>query len=70
MLLKCICCYENRDFKKENTETLTEICKEIDQEVNTETKYMLLHRHQNAGQTHGTKTANISFENVAQFKYL
>jgi hypothetical protein len=31
---------------------------------------MLLSRHQNAGQNHDTKTANRSFENVAQSRYL
>jgi hypothetical protein len=31
---------------------------------------MLLSRHQNAGQSHDIKTANRSFENVAQFRYL
>jgi hypothetical protein len=31
---------------------------------------MLLSRHQNAGQNHDIKTANRSFENVAQFRYL
>jgi hypothetical protein len=39
-------------------------------EVNAEiTEYMLLSRHQNAGQNHDIKRANRSFENVAQFKY-
>jgi hypothetical protein len=27
-------------------------------------------RHQNAGQNHDIKIGNISFENVAQFRYL
>jgi hypothetical protein len=31
---------------------------------------MLLSRHQNAGQNHGIKIANRSFENVAKFRYL
>jgi hypothetical protein len=31
---------------------------------------MLLFRHQNAGQNHGIKTENRSFENVAQKRYL
>jgi hypothetical protein len=31
---------------------------------------MLLSRHQNAGQNHDIKIANISLENVAQLKYL
>jgi hypothetical protein len=40
-------------------------------EVNTEeTKYMLVSRHQNAGQNSNIKIANRSFENVAQLKYL
>jgi hypothetical protein len=30
---------------------------------------MLLSRHQNAGQNHDIKIANIPFENVAQLKY-
>jgi hypothetical protein len=33
------------------------------------TKYMLLSRHQNAGQNHDIKIANRYFENVAQLKY-
>jgi hypothetical protein len=32
--------------------------------------YMLLSRHQNAGQNHDIKRANRCFENVAQFGYL
>jgi hypothetical protein len=32
--------------------------------------HMFLFRHQNAGQNHYIKIANISFENMAQFKYL
>jgi hypothetical protein len=31
---------------------------------------MLLSRHQNAGQHRNIKIANISFENVAKFRYL
>jgi hypothetical protein len=34
------------------------------------TKYMLLSCHQNVGQNRDIKIANISFENVSQFKYL
>jgi hypothetical protein len=37
-------------------ETLIDASKEVGQEVNTEkTKYMLLSRHQNAGQSHDVK---------------
>jgi hypothetical protein len=40
---------------KKNSETLIHASKEVGLEVNTEkTKYMLLSRHQNAGQNHGT----------------
>jgi hypothetical protein len=34
------------------------------------TQYMLLSRHQNAGHNRDIKTANRSFANVSQFKYL
>jgi hypothetical protein len=54
---------EKRNFNWASTE--------IGLEVNTEkTKYMLLPRHQNAGQNHDIKIANRCFENVAQLKYL
>jgi hypothetical protein len=44
---------------------------EIGLDENTEkTKYMLLSRHQNAGQNHDIKKGNRCFENVAQFRYL
>ncbi|PNF37847.1 hypothetical protein B7P43_G07411, partial [Cryptotermes secundus] len=33
-------------------------------------KYMLLSRHQNAGQNHDIKIGNRYFENVPQFRYL
>jgi hypothetical protein len=39
-------------------------------EVNAEkTKYMLLSRHQNAGEFRNIKIANRSFKNVSQFRY-
>jgi hypothetical protein len=45
--------------------------KEVGLEINVEkTKYMLLSRRQNVGQNLDIKTANRSFENVSQFKYL
>jgi hypothetical protein len=34
------------------------------------TKYMLVPCNQNAGQSQDIKIGNISFKNVAQFKYL
>jgi hypothetical protein len=62
---------DNIDTIKKNTQTLIDASKEIGLEVNTEkTKYMLLSRHQNAGQNLDIKIGNRWFENVAQFKYL
>jgi hypothetical protein len=44
--------YDNMNTIKKNTETLADAGKEFGPEVNTEkAKYMLLSRHQNAGQT-------------------
>jgi hypothetical protein len=45
---------------KKNIETVTDASKEVDEPVITKktTKYMLLSRHQNAGQNHDMKTAN------------
>jgi hypothetical protein len=56
------------DTIKKNTQTLIDASKEVGLEVNTEkSKYMLLSRHQNAGQNHDIKIVN---ENVTQFRYL
>jgi hypothetical protein len=45
--------------------------KEVGVEINVEkTKYMLLSRHQNAGQNRDIEMANRWFENVSQFRYL
>jgi hypothetical protein len=52
-----------------NTQTLIDASKEVGLEVNVdETKYMLVSRDQNAGQTREIKIGNRSFENVSQFK--
>jgi hypothetical protein len=69
------CCYfaddDNIRTIKKNTQTLTDASTEVGLEVNTEkTKYMLLSRHQNAGQNHDIKIGNRCSENVAQFRYL
>jgi hypothetical protein len=49
-------------------ETLIGTSKEVGLEVNAEkTKYMLLSRHQNAGQNYNVKIHDRSFENVAVF---
>jgi hypothetical protein len=51
--------------------TLIDSSKEGGLEVNVEeTKYMLVSRDQNAGQTREIKIGSRSFENVSQFKYL
>ncbi|PNF32661.1 hypothetical protein B7P43_G13126, partial [Cryptotermes secundus] len=59
---------DNVDTIEKNRQTLIDASKEVGLEVNTEkTKYMLLSRHQNAGQNHDIKIGNRSFENAAQF---
>jgi ribosomal protein S2 len=59
------------DTIKKNTQTLIDASKEVGLEVNIEkTKYMLLSRHQNAGQNHDIKIGNRCFKNVVQFRYL
>jgi hypothetical protein len=61
----------NIDTTKRNTQTLSDASKENGLAVNTEkTKYMVLSRHQNAGQNYNIKIGNRWFENVAQFRYL
>jgi hypothetical protein len=53
------------------TGTFTDVSKETGVEVNTEkSKYMLLSRHQNAGQNYDVKITNRSFETVAHLRYL
>jgi hypothetical protein len=45
--------------------------KEIGLEVNSDkTKYMVMSRDQNAGQSHNIKTDNKSFKRVEELKYL
>jgi ABC-type siderophore export system fused ATPase/permease subunit len=62
---------ENTDTIQKNTEALLDGSKEVGLEVNPEkTKYMLMSHCKKAGQKHGIKTANRSFEGVAKFKYL
>jgi hypothetical protein len=62
---------DNIDTTEKNTETLIDASREVGLEINVEkSKYMLLSRHQNAGQNRDIKIANRSFENVSQFKYL
>jgi hypothetical protein len=62
---------DNIAFINKNQETSIDASKGVGLEVNAQkTKYMLLSRHQNAGKIQDIKIANISFENVAQLKYL
>ena len=56
---------------KENAAALTVASKETGLEVNADkTKYMVMSRDQNVGQSHSTKIDNSSFERVEEFKYL
>jgi len=56
---------------KKNTEALMVASKENGPEVNADkTKYMVMSRDQDAGQSHSMKTDNSSFERVEDFKYL
>jgi hypothetical protein len=56
---------------KKNIEALIDVHKEVCLEINVKkTKYMLLSRQQNVGQNRDIRIANISYENVSQFKYL
>jgi hypothetical protein len=57
---------DNIDTIKKNTEFFIDAKKKVGLEVNTEqSKYMLLSRHQNAGQNHDIKISDRSFENMA-----
>ena len=54
-----------------NTEALVVASKEIGLEVYADkTKYMVMYRDKNAGQSHIIKTDNSSFGRVEQFRYL
>ena len=56
---------------KKNTEALVVAGKENGLEVNAgKTTYMVMSRHQDAGQSHSIKTDKSSFERVEEFKYL
>jgi hypothetical protein len=62
---------DNMDAITKNTETFTDVSKEVGLEINVEkTKYMLLARHRIAGECWDIKIANRPLENVSQFKYL
>jgi hypothetical protein len=61
---------ENIDTIQNNTEALLDAGKDVGLEVNSEkTKYVLISR-KTAGQKHGIKIANRSFEGVAKLRYL
>jgi hypothetical protein len=54
-----------------NAEIFLVASKEIGLDVNTDkTKYIVMHRNQNAGRNHSMKFDNSSFERAEGFKYL
>ena len=56
---------------KETAEALVVASKEIGLEVNADkTKYVVIFRNLNSGQSHSVKNDNSSFERVEGFKYL
>ena len=56
---------------QENAEALVAATREIGLEVSADkTKYMVMSRDQNSGQSHGMKFDNSSFERVEELKYL
>jgi hypothetical protein len=62
---------ENVDTRMKNTEALLDARNEVGLEANPEkTKYMLMSHGQKIGQKHSKKIANMSFADVAKFKYL
>ena len=55
---------------KENTEAFIVASKETGLEINADkTKYVVMSRDQDAGQSHSMKTDNSYFERVEEFKY-
>jgi hypothetical protein len=61
---------ENIDTIQKNTEALLNGGKEVGLEVNSEKNKSMLMSCKKAGQKHGIKIANRSFEGVVKFKYL
>jgi hypothetical protein len=62
---------ENINIIKKNREATLQARREDGLEEKTEkTKYMVMSRHQNAGQNHSLLIANVSSENMATLKYL
>jgi hypothetical protein len=56
---------------EKNTETVRVASKDIGLEgIVVKTKYMIISRDQNAGQSNSMKSNNRSFEKVEEFKYL
>jgi hypothetical protein len=61
---------DNTHTVKKNTEALFDASKVVGLEVNRQTKYVLLSRHQNGGQNQDIQIANRCSENVAQLTFL
>ena len=57
-------------LRKLSTCFMTDILFPCDMFLADKTKYMVVSRDQNAGQSHDMKTDNSSFERVEDFKYL
>ena len=63
--------YWEESYIKKNAEALVVASKETRLEVNADnSKYMVMYRDQNAGQSHNIQIDNSSFERVEEFKYL
>jgi len=61
---------ENMNTVKKHTKVPLVASREVGLEVHTEkTKYMVMTRRQNSGQSHNILIANKSFGNVTNFKY-
>jgi len=68
-MLMMIICWAEAYILQRNTHTLfyLVLCLEVKAD---KTKYMVMSRDQNAGQSHNIKFDNSSFERVEEFQYL
>jgi hypothetical protein len=69
-VLMMLMCWTNLNTIKKKTVLLLYTSKEVGLKVNAEImKYILVSRHQNAGQKHETRTACKFFGNVTKIEY-